>query len=121
MKKVCAALAILVAGASLSSFAPRPSPARPVAAHDCCCAVCPGPGLCPCDPARPGDTACVRASDERPSDVGPAPGIPLLKLACEVPGVPILPAFAGRRPAEPGLPQLPPAARSLDKVPISFA
>lgn len=121
MKKLCAALAILVAGASLSAFAPRPVPARAVAAHECCCAACPGPGLCPCDSATRGDTACVKASDEHPSDVGSAPGVPLLKLACEVPGAPILPAAAGRRPAEESSPPVSPAPRSLDKVPISFA
>ncbi len=121
MKKVCAALAILVAGASLAAFAARPAPPRPVAAHDCCCSACPGPGLCPCDPAKPGDTACVKASDDRPSDVGSAPGVPLVKLACEVPGAPIPPVGAGRRPPEERFPHPPVQARSLDKVPISFA
>jgi|ERR1043166_4581254 hypothetical protein len=123
MKMAAAALATLVAFFSAAPYLARTAPilaARSARTHDCCCAACPGPGLCPCDPGASRTNSCVKSPDELPAPVEtPAPSP--LKLACELPHRPFEDARLERRSESERIPHIRFEADRLEKVPISIA
>lgn len=103
----------------LAPHLPGPTLMDPVRPHDCCCAACPGPGLCPCGRATPGEGACFQSPLDAPFGLATRLADPRFELTCE----PIsqqtwAPFFEARPSLDTPSVLLPLEQRILDKVPI---